>query len=567
MLIEWDVPIQMDDGVSLRADIFRPPGSGRYPVILSHGPYGKGLSFQEGRTLQWEALVSRHPDVLEGSSNRYQVWEVPDPERFVPYGYVCIRVDSRGAGRSPGLLDPLSPREVRDLRDCIEWAGMAAWSNGRVGLLGISYYAINQWQVATTAPPHLCAICPWEGGFDHYRDLVRHGGILSSFWSSWYHRRVLPVQHGVGTHGPTNAITGDTVAGPETLSPEELKANRVDFPEQFRSHRFDDDFFRSRTPQPENITVPLLSAANWGGLGLHSRGNFEGFVHAHSHEKWLEVHGGSHWEQFYTAYGTTLQRRFFDRFLKEDDNDWHDEWPVQIQVRSVTGFHIRRHTSWPPSSTHWTELFLDFADRSLVHKVRERHSQISYSALGTGITICTDPFSAAREICGPSSLRLFLSTTATDADLFVVLRLLDPDGHETRFQGAQDPAVPLSQGWLRLSMRGIDEDRTQIGRPYHHHRSAQPVQPGAIYEVQVEIWPTSIIVPPQYRLALSVRGRDDQIDDSPNSSGIAVTPMNGSGRCIHDDATDRVLHVLEGTTTLFSGPEHPSSLTLPFQRI
>src|SRR5919106_5639784 len=138
MRVEWDVPIRMDDGTELRADVFRPPDDGAHPVILTYGPYAKGLSFQEGYPDQWAIMVREHPDVSAGSSNKHQNWEVVDPEKWVPDGFACVRVDSRGAGRSPGYIDPFSPRETRDLYLCIEWAGDQSWSNGKVGLNGIS---------------------------------------------------------------------------------------------------------------------------------------------------------------------------------------------------------------------------------------------------------------------------------------------------------------------------------------------------------------------------------------------------------------------------------------------
>ena len=93
MQIDWDAPVEMDDGVVLRADIFRPPGGGKYPVILSYGPYAKGLAFQEGYKANWARLTRAAPEVLAGSSNKYQVWELVDPEKWVPDGYACVRVD------------------------------------------------------------------------------------------------------------------------------------------------------------------------------------------------------------------------------------------------------------------------------------------------------------------------------------------------------------------------------------------------------------------------------------------------------------------------------------------
>src|SRR5262245_57986958 len=144
MRIDWNVPIPMDDGLVLRADAFRPVADGTYPVLLTYGPYAKGLAFEDGYPSAWKRMVQKHPDVAAGSSNKYQNWEVVDPEKWVPDGYVCVRVDSRGAGRSPGVIDPFQPRETDDLAACIEWAADQPWSNGTVGLNGISYYAMNQ---------------------------------------------------------------------------------------------------------------------------------------------------------------------------------------------------------------------------------------------------------------------------------------------------------------------------------------------------------------------------------------------------------------------------------------
>jgi putative CocE/NonD family hydrolase len=138
MRIDWDMPITMNDGLVLRCDVFRPIKNGRYPVLLSYGPYGKWLHFQDGYATAWNRMVEKHPSVTAGSTNTYQSWEVCDPEKWVPDGYVCVRVDSRGCGRSPGFVEHWSPRETQDFHDCITWAGTRPWSNGKVGLCGIS---------------------------------------------------------------------------------------------------------------------------------------------------------------------------------------------------------------------------------------------------------------------------------------------------------------------------------------------------------------------------------------------------------------------------------------------
>jgi predicted acyl esterase len=152
MRISWDVPISMTDGTVLRADIFLPEGDGSWPVVMSYGCYAKGLAFQEAYAAQWDRMTTDFPEIMEGTSNKYQCWEVVDPERWVPNGYAVVRVDSRGAGRSEGVHDVWSMQEVWDYYECIEWAGEKSWSTGDVGLLGISYYGANQWLVASLQP-------------------------------------------------------------------------------------------------------------------------------------------------------------------------------------------------------------------------------------------------------------------------------------------------------------------------------------------------------------------------------------------------------------------------------
>ncbi|MBO0687009.1 MAG: CocE/NonD family hydrolase, partial [Candidatus Dormibacteraeota bacterium] len=333
MLIDYDVPIPMDDGLVLRADVYRPAAEGRYPAILTYGPYAKGLSFQEGYPAQWRKMVEDHPDVARGSSNRYQSWEVVDPEKFVPDGYACVRVDSRGAGCSPGYVDVWSPRETQDIYECIEWAARQPWCSGRIGMCGISYYAMNQWQVAGLRPPHLAALVAWEGAADFYRDTAYHGGIRCKFPATWYPKQVETVQYGLGDRARRNPNTGELVTGPQSLSPEEMARNRADLAADIRAHPLDDDWHRGRSADWSKVKVPLLSAANWGGQGLHPRGNFEAFTQAASEQKWLEVHGDSHWSLFYTDYGIELQKRFFARFLKGEEASWPDQPRVRLQVR------------------------------------------------------------------------------------------------------------------------------------------------------------------------------------------------------------------------------------------
>jgi predicted acyl esterase len=566
MKIDWDVPIEMDDGLVLRADVFRPIDDDPHPVILSYGPYAKGLAFQDGYPDQWNRMVTAFPEVAEGSTNAYQSWEVVDPEKWVPRGYAVVRVDSRGTGTSPGFIDHFSPRETKDFHDCIEWAGVQSWSNGKVGLNGISYYGINQWHVASLQPPHLAAMCIWEGAGDHFRDMTRHGGILSTFWANWYDMQVKTVQYGLGDRGPKSNLTGRNACGDVTLSDEELAANRADLGGAIVAHPTDDDYHRARSPRYDRIITPLLSAGNWGGAGLHLRGNTEGFVRAASKHKWLEVHGIEHWTHFYTDYGRELQLQFFDHFLKGEDNGWNRRPPVLLQVRHVDGFEQRTEAEWPIPGTRWTDLHLT-PNLTLSDEPASATNELSFDAMSDGLTFRSTPFPEQTEVTGPLALSLWVSSTTTDADIFAVVRVFDPDGREVTFQGALDPRAPVAQGWLRASHRALDAELSLPYRPYHTHADPVPLEPGAVYRLDVEIWPTSIVIPAGYTLAVSVRGRDYENDESGDGSGAEISTFknrfSGCGPFLHNDPTDRPADVFGGTTTLHFGPEHPTRLLAP----
>ena len=565
MRIDWDVPITMDDGLEVRADVFRPIADGQYPVLLTYGPYAKGLAFQDGYPSAWQRMVEKHPDVAADSSNLYQSWEVVDPEKWVPHGYACVRVDSRGAGCSPGFIDHFSPRETKDFYDCIEWAGVQPWSNGKVGLNGISYYGINQWHVATLQPPHLAAMCIWEGAADWYRDMTHHGGMLSTFWANWYDMQVKTVQYGAGERGKRSRVHGELVCGPETLSEELLAKNRCDFGEDIRKHPLDDDYHKARSPQWDKIVAPLFSAANWGGQGLHPRGNFEGFARAASKEKWLEAHGIEHWTHFYTDYGRELQRKFFDYFLKGEDTGWGQQPRVLLQVRHPGETFVERgETEWPLARTKWTRLYLNSADFSLNETSLTGEARVTFDALGEGVTFMTPPLHAETEITGPVAAKLFVSSSTTDADLFLILRVFSADMKEIVFQGAIDPHTPIAQGWLRASHRKLDPKLTLPWRPYHTHDEKQPLTPGEPFELDIELWPTSIVVPAGYRVALTVRGKDYEYGGgSGGKLSNFKNELTGCGPFLHDDPVDRPREIFGGQTTLHFGSNQQAYVLLP----
>jgi hypothetical protein len=394
--------------------------------------------------------------------------------------------------------------------------------------------------------------------------MTHHGGILNTFWANWYDMQVKTVQHGLGERGPRSAVTGTLVCGDATLSEKELYDNRCHFGDDILAHPLDDAYHKARSAVWEKITVPFLSAANWGGQGLHPRGNFEGFVRAASKDKWLEAHGIEHWTHFYTDYGVNLQKRFFDHFLKDADNGWTRQPRVQLQVRHVDRFVERHEGEWPIARTQWTRFYLDPDGQRLSREPAAASKSVSYDALGDGATFVSAPLEKETEITGPLAARLFVSSSTADADLFLVFRVFTPDKREVVFQGAIDPHTPVAQGWLRASQRKLDPKISAPHRPYHTHDEIQPLTPGAAVPLDIELWPTSIVVPAGHRIALTVRGRDYEWG---KATGARLSnfknELRGCGPFLHDDPRDRPAAIFGGRNTLHTGPEQQCYVLVP----
>lgn len=561
MIVQKDVPITMLDGLQLLSNVYRPSAAGKYPVIVTTSSYGK-----DNRPEHW--LANMLPRELQlnpgfcsdGSACKYLTWETPDPERWVSRGYVIVNVDSRGSGRSPGYLDIWSAQETRDYYDAIEWAAVQPWSSGKVGVVGLSYYAMMQWLVAALHPPHLAAIVPWEGASDYYRDATHQGGIPSNtfwrdiFWGPIVRRN----QHG----NPDGFVNGEHrhTNGP-LLDPQILPGNRAHMLEQLSEHYLDDEWMRSHcSPILERIEIPLLSAGNWGAMGLHLRGNTEGFQRASSKQKWLNMHTGLHFQAFYSPEGVALQMRFMDHFLKGIDNGWDREPRVKYVARNPHGESIRTAADWPIPGTQWTRFYLDAQSRTLGLRAPRSKSSCSYHAMTSdGVRFTTAPFSKETEITGPLSARLWVSSSTEDMDLFLTLQAFAPDGKEYTFSGSNDPAAPVAQGWLRVSHRKEDPARSLPGRPWHTHDESQKLTPGELYAVNVEIWPTNVVLPEGYRLTLVVEGRDFE-RPGPAPFVRAGIPFGGSGPYLH---TDRDPVQFGGISAIVTGPSHDSYLLLP----
>ena len=509
LIVEKDLEVPMRDGARLRADVFRPRSPGRFPVIINLGSYQK------------DKLWVPPPD-LEEKPNEYMNWETVNPLWWVPRGYACVRVDGRGSGKSPGRTDPWSPSEARDFYDAIEWAGSRSWSNGRVGTNGISYYAMTQWLVAGLKPPSLAAMIPWEGAADMYRDFGYHGGIFSfGFASGWWNNHM--AHHLLGR---PQATATDAFSTPWLW--------------EYMRHNLDGVWWEGRRPVWENIDIPLYSAGNWSGMGLHLRGNTEGFMRAASTRKKLRIHAGTHYHPFYSEEGRSDQLRFFDQWLKGEDTGILEEPPVKLLIRrgGHGNYRWRPEGEWPIARTKWTKLFLepqargrrDDVEGALVHEPPRRSTSISYSASGMtkagvasaswtstalagslprmGASFVTAPLKADTEVTGPAVLVLWVSSTTEDMDVFATLRNITPDGKDVLELGQQSQPVPVAKGWLRASHRETDPELDLPFRPYHAHLRRQHLRPRETVRLEIEIWPTCMVFRKGHRIRLDIQPRD-----------------------------------------------------------
>lgn len=513
MTIEKDVKIQMRDGAILYADVFRPKEAGKFPAIINISAYQKDK-------------VWVPPSDLEEKANPYMTWETVNPLWWVPRGYACVRVDTRGSGKSPGLSDPGGWQETLDFYDSIEWAARRKWCSGNIGTSGISYHATTQWRVAGLQPPSLKAIIPWEGWGDGYRDAAYHGGIFQLYYlATWYATQM------------AHHLLGD----PQEYNPDAFHNERL---YQYMQHNLDTGWWDNRSAQWDKIKVPFYSAGNWSGHNLHLRGNTEGYVRAASRHKKLRIHCGTHYHAFYTEEGRMDQLRWFDYWLKGIDTGIMDEPPVKLLIRTGGGgmkdYKFRFEDEWPLARTQWTRLYLKAGRKEpstdpmeieggLLKQAPKKEAALTYSATGTthagvasasstmlsagtlhrtGVSFETEPMKQDTEVTGPVKLVLWVSSTTKDMDIFVTIRNIGPDGKDVWEVGQQGQQIPVAKGWLRASHRKLDPKLTLPYRPYHAHNERWWLKPNEPVECEIEIWPAGMVFKKGHRIRLDIQPRD-----------------------------------------------------------
>jgi putative CocE/NonD family hydrolase len=509
LIVEKDVQVPMRDGTILYADIFRPDTTEKVPVIFNTSVYQKDKLWVP-------------PADLGEDANPYMNWETVNPLWWCPRGYAAMRLDSRGAGRSPGKSEPSSYQEALDTYDAIEWVAKQGWCSGNVGMLGISYHASSQWRAANMQPPSLKAIMPWEGRADQYRDQAYHGGIFAlGFIGNWWL-----------THTAHHLL-----GRPRSYNPD---AFHNDMMWNYMRNDLDSEFWRQSSARWDRINVPVYSVGNWGGFSMHLRGNTEGYMLAASKHKKLRIHTGTHFHPFHSEEGRTDQLRWFDHWLKGIDTGIMDEPPVKLEIRtggSTERYPFRQENEWPLARTQWTKVYLNIDSQAGVDREgtlwcdpTSDVRKLTYSASGatkagiasgsslstthgntgrTGVSFESEPMPHDQEVTGPLMMNLWVSSTSEDMDIFVSIRNIDPAGNDVCEVGQHGQPIPcVTKGWLRASHRKLDEARSLPYRPYHSHDERWWLKPNEPVECQIEIWPTSMVFRKGHKLRVDIQPRD-----------------------------------------------------------
>jgi predicted acyl esterase len=484
MRIEKDVAVPLRDGTTIYVDICRPEGATDVPVLISYGPYGKHRGFPP--------ILAAGADMEEPFPDGAP-FEAPLARYWVAqHGYAVIYVDPRGTWGSEGDATYLSQQEAEDEYDLVEWAGTRPWSNGKVGLSGVSYLAHSQYGTAATRPPHLAAINPSEGMLDRYRDRMYLGGIPDTRMSGHWADLV-----GYG-RGQREDIIGGMLA-----------------------HPFIDDYWEAKVPDLERIEVPAYFVCSVGNHGLHTRGTLEAYHRVSSTQKWLDVHGSKEWRYYYNSDNMDRQRAFFDHFLKGLETDVTSWPPVRVEYRDRTETGpIRDEKQWPPEHVHPTPVYLDGATGQLSRATVPESAAVGYDPTRSPVeptrhageekAVFTLTFETATDLAGPAALRLWAASPgAEDMDVFVTLDKLNQNGQAVTYPiwGYLNNG-PLALGWLRASHRELDPQLSTPDRPVHTHRRALPLPDGEPVALDIEIWPFTANFNAGETLRLTIAGAD-----------------------------------------------------------
>jgi len=494
--VERDVQVRMPDGTLLDGNIYRPASSERFPVILGAHAYNKDLQSPPLRPVGFTPMRG--------------YMESGDSTFFARRGYIHAVFNVRGSGKSEGFYQLLGPLEIQDICHLIEWLAAQRWSSGKVGMFGVSYFAKVAKSVAAAGPKPLKAIFAPFAGTDEYRHRSYHGGILAhgflTHWRNSLHRpnyRSL-VKEMVGEEAYKLAIERakrdeEIIAVPalrEALQNVEIPTNALVV--DVLLNPFDGPFWLERNARDADAVVPAYLGACWGNYAAHLPGAFTAWKEWKGPKKMVIGPGIYLDRPVYQYQDESL--RWFDYWLKGIENGIMEEPPIRCFI-PPTG-EWKSLNDWPPPEARWTTFYLHAEGVISEHELwpDEGADSFTESSFEHGSLIySTPPLVENTELLGPSVLTLYLSTTDTEALLFVTLLLIDREGKEHE----------LTRGWLRASQRRLRDD-SEPWEPVLAHQEREPLEPGKIYELRIPIVPTGRLFQAGERIAVRIKGADNE---------------------------------------------------------
>ena len=536
VIVERDIKVRMPDGTTLDGDIYRPASNERFPVILGAHAYNKHLQSPPMRPVGFTPMRG--------------YMESGDSTFFARRGYVHAVFNVRGSGNSEDFYQLMGPIEVRDVCDLIDWLATQPWSNGSVGMFGVSYFARLAKAVAAQGPKPLKAIFAPFAGTDDYRHRCYHGGILAhGFITHWRNSLHRPNYRSLYKEAYGEAAYKEAIA--KALRDEEIVAvpglrDALQHPDTGTNalvvdvllNPFDGPFWHERSAQDTKATVPAYLGACWGNYGLHLPGAFTAWKEWNGPKKMVIGPGVYLDRPVYQYQDESL--RWFDYWLKGIDNGVMDEPPIRCFI-PPTG-EWKSLQDWPPPEARWTAFYVHKDGVLSEHELwpGEAADSLDESNFEHGsVTYATAPLVENTEVLGPSVLTLYLSTTDTDALLFATLLLIDRAGRQHE----------LTRGWLRASQRRLRDDSTRW-EPVQAHEGREPLEPGKIYELKFTIVPTARLFETGERIAIRIKGADDE------------PPVNS----LQALARNHLRRPRPARITIHHDESHPSHLDLPITR-
>jgi uncharacterized protein len=492
-IYDRDVAIHLRDGTVVYADIYRPSGATRVPVILSYGPAGKRGQNNHLDSIGKDGSLPLRLGVPLDATSGLQAFESPDPAHWVPYGYALVNVDPRGVYMSGGNLQYFGPQDAQDGYDVIEYLARQSWCNGKVGMNGNGWYATSQWGIAAERPPHLSAIAPWEAADNIYRDEYVRGGI--------------PID--------TRSLSAPSFGNGQI----------EDIATLINRYPLMNAYWDSKLPQLKNIRIPVYLVASYSSQ-RYARGTLEAFNQLGSREKWLRIHNTQAWPDLYSEFNRADLRRFFDFYLKGIKNDWPKTAPVRLAILDPGGTDVvnRAEKDFPLARQELRRLYLDAASGTLSPKRAAVESRAFYVADdGAGKSVFTIRFDKDTEITGFLRLHLWVAAeAATDMDVFARVIKLDASGAPL-FQDALTYRYSGPDGRLRVSQRQLAGSSAGAEHADHTHRLSEPLTPGQIVPIELQLWPTGMVFHAGQQLQLVIAGYDYMLSrpaDRPLTSSL-----------------------------------------------